>query len=815
MSILTKLTSFANLLSAANTINENSEKIEEEFEAVVYRNGSKALLGDLDVNGHRFLNVGAPVSNTDVARVSDVIDLYPGPGPQGPQGPLGPVGPTGPAGPQGSTGPTGAQGLSIVLLGDVATTGDLPTGASVNDAYVVQADGNLYVWNGSSWTNAGQIEGPEGPQGSTGPTGPTGPQGPAGEDSNLIVPPLASNPNKLLSNNGSTLLWVDATDNLDNFPVNAKEEGAIGNGVANDTAALQAALNKAVTQGRRLYIPSGTYLVTGLTVAANNAGRVWIYGDSRTVLKASTSSVTILDIGPDQNRTNGIGVIESIEFDGASQASSLGLKLGSNATSAQALLYFEVRNCNFIRNYEGIFLGNVQEFTFYNSVSQRNTVGIVVESAPSTGGATVLNFIGAKVQDNVIGFFGKNLFSSYIGGWNFTNSTIQANRLGGFYVFGGAGVNTKIDLINFTNTHFETNGYDSNWWLNTIPVFASNPGSFSYRGESLTIANVYSKNCRLSFLSGEVGTGVVSTASFVLRDRSFLTIQDSNLAGNTTHTDTDDTSYCTVEGQVIVSGTLNNLTKWEGLSYQRNGSNFRASGVPILTRTGIIQNNYTAPGLNPTSPHAEDLVGASGSKVYERGLGQIQRVSYLSSTGSSSTNRAVFNFFTSNINVDDFLMWSILVKANKATSITYQTQAASGSIGGPYTVKIGTTLKRICVGGLSPNTEASGYKLFAYPADSEGAQVDFTSMMVYYKPSAEFTLNNDHDFIIQKGLYSDMRDDVFSPVMPTTGSWVAGQIVYNTSPGIDDPIFWVRLTTGSNNVLDTDWAVGQTLEAPV
>ena len=78
----------------------------------------------------------------------------------------------------GPTGPTGPQGTSITVKGTVATFGQLPMGGNtVNDAWIVQSDGNLYVWTGSSWTNAGQIVGPTGNQGPVGATGPTGPTG--------------------------------------------------------------------------------------------------------------------------------------------------------------------------------------------------------------------------------------------------------------------------------------------------------------------------------------------------------------------------------------------------------------------------------------------------------------------------------------------------------------------------------------------------------------------------------------------------------------------------------------------------------------
>jgi hypothetical protein len=105
-------------------------------------------------------------------------------GPTGPQGNVGDMGPQGPTGPQGDTGPQGPQGTSINFVGAVADVASLPsTGNTENDAYIVDADGDLYVWNTSSWHNVGQIvgpQGPTGPQGNEGPVGPTGPQGEVG-----------------------------------------------------------------------------------------------------------------------------------------------------------------------------------------------------------------------------------------------------------------------------------------------------------------------------------------------------------------------------------------------------------------------------------------------------------------------------------------------------------------------------------------------------------------------------------------------------------------------------------------------------------
>ncbi|MCB9205548.1 MAG: collagen-like protein [Flavobacteriales bacterium] len=92
-------------------------------------------------------------------------------GAQGMQGPTGIAGSQGPIGPTGPQGPAGADGTSVTIQGSVATSNDLPGSANTGDGYIAQDSGNLWVWDGTQWVDAGQIQGPAGP---TGPQGPTG-----------------------------------------------------------------------------------------------------------------------------------------------------------------------------------------------------------------------------------------------------------------------------------------------------------------------------------------------------------------------------------------------------------------------------------------------------------------------------------------------------------------------------------------------------------------------------------------------------------------------------------------------------------------
>jgi hypothetical protein len=87
-------------------------------------------------------------------------------------------GPQGPKGDTGDQGIQGPQGVAINLKASSLTVAALPsTGNVVSDARIVQSDGDLYIWDGTSWTSAGQIVGPQGPQGIQGPKGDTGDQG--------------------------------------------------------------------------------------------------------------------------------------------------------------------------------------------------------------------------------------------------------------------------------------------------------------------------------------------------------------------------------------------------------------------------------------------------------------------------------------------------------------------------------------------------------------------------------------------------------------------------------------------------------------
>jgi len=211
----------------------------------------------------------------------DILDTAIEDGGSGSEGPPGPPGPTGPPGPQGSAGPQGSVGPP----------------------------------------------GPTGPSGSTGPQGPKGDTGPAGA-SDFI-------------HSGTGAVTRTMQDKArDVFSV--KDFGAVGNGVADDTAKIQAAINAASPTNSEVYFPAGRYKALGLAISPVRAsmgiltGNVSLRGDGASrswLVRPLNVAGDILTCYPiDANNTTGTGCIPS-----QTKISAIGFESDNTSTSGTSL----------------------------------------------------------------------------------------------------------------------------------------------------------------------------------------------------------------------------------------------------------------------------------------------------------------------------------------------------------------------------------------------------------------------------------------------------------------------------------------------
>ena len=95
----------------------------------------------------------------------------------------------------------------------------------------------------------------------------------------------------------------DITGRITKGVLNVKDYGAVGNGIADDTKAIQAAINDAEESGYALHIPEGTYLVSTLWISNN----IYLFGDATLqaypirydsnteIATAGTNTITVRD----------------------------------------------------------------------------------------------------------------------------------------------------------------------------------------------------------------------------------------------------------------------------------------------------------------------------------------------------------------------------------------------------------------------------------------------------------------------------------------------------------------------------------------
>jgi hypothetical protein len=115
--------------------------------------------------------------------------------------------------------------------------------------------------------------------------------------------------------------------------VSVKDFGAVGDGVADDTVAIQAAIDSCWNTSRTLYVPSGTYLVTGLTLTGSsgqqntvlkivgdgcgNPFAVWTAASGSVIKSVTNAPVFKIDV-PTITTSAGTLDVEGITFDGTS-----------------------------------------------------------------------------------------------------------------------------------------------------------------------------------------------------------------------------------------------------------------------------------------------------------------------------------------------------------------------------------------------------------------------------------------------------------------------------------------------------------------
>jgi len=328
--------------------------------------------------------------------------------------------------------------------------------------------------------------------------------------------------------------------------IDVRWTGAVGNGVADDTAAVQLAITT-LTAGGTVWFPAGTYIVEGVDVASN----ITLAGDGSAVLKLKA------------NATDGILNIETL-----THVTVRGLRFDGNVTNQtiasvpQTREIVDVNDSDYVRVLDCTFINLLENcIDFYLSSNcwvERctfigNTSGAVTETANCDVHATTCDYVTVRGNqmlhtsptDPNHGFVGA-FFSGVSSGWIEANTMTYAGRSAGGGHQGGA-----VDLYNSTNSdiHVTDNHIDqfcymgvrvrgSNAWINNNsiiadPCLAAGSGScieFSHSTDAMV--NLWA--CH-NFLSGAgtIGEGIYSVSGSAAGNGNFAGLHfDDNTITN-------------------------------------------------------------------------------------------------------------------------------------------------------------------------------------------------------------------------------------------------------------------------------------------
>jgi len=265
---------------------------------------------------------------------------------------------------------------------------------------------------------------------------------------------ITTDPDVVTYNQGSTGAQDRTLTSKLQDTVSVKDFGAVGNGTADDTAAIQAAIDAAYNSGsqpvRAVYVPSGTYKITSTLT-----GRVSIIGE----MSGKNNVGAVLDYYGSDNK-----VINFPSYTIGYEFKNFRINL-QQITTATICMYF-AQGLVGARFHHVEFRGNfttTEGRLYYKSQSSNFTVGQTLTGGTSSATATI-----SADQDNgtdgyltltgISGTFsaGETITDGGGGSATATNFNRKQYQHDGIYIVGGDGASTKYDtsINEFNSVYF-------------------------------------------------------------------------------------------------------------------------------------------------------------------------------------------------------------------------------------------------------------------------------------------------------------------------------------------------------------------------
>ena len=521
------------------------------------------------------------------------------------------------------------------------------------------------------------------------------------------------------------------------------------------TTAVQAALTASVA----VIFPPGTYLVSAVTLQ----GYQKISGYGATI-KAATAAGKVFTVveGSAGLQTVDYTEIAGLSFVGYSASVITSGSAGIYTTTSSSLFLRDVR----VKNFQiGFYLGGSQFCSFYSIKAYACTVGVYIKSSATAGGGNSNSFYdlitlscttyGVLIVGQAPFNTSANYFRNYTG-----NGNLCALGLfnGQCYIDGGAP---------------ETNSGVST----TFDGYTSAGGTFYANDSNIFIANLSDQDA-------------ASTTVVYAENNSDVNLVNPGGFGNVSakYCTCDSTSTLITTGNTLINGSLQNVFGNINLSSGSNGGNlFNCADTSYLSVS--LPNECTSP-LTSTLSNANIVTATT---VWDSTYGLVGNLVFAASAASQDANRIFLGQISNN---SGFSVIGVSVYSATNTSVTlgmygYTYQQSSNLIAGRW-----TRLYYVMQNSAIPST--TGYVL--YPSSTDAPTIRVAKVMIYsaatYDAGAVQAIN-----AVLGGAYNPQVGALHygrkASAAPTTGTFVVGDVVYNSAPASAGYVGWVCTVAGT------------------